>query len=385
MTVPGSSAGTRTVPARDRFMDLVRVACMSAVVLLHWLSVMPYWRGDELADVNVVEVVPGLWPFTWAGDVMALFFFVGGFANWVSFETAAREGRPMAAYLRRRWQRLVVPTLVFLGAWLAADLVARLVAGRDAAPLSHVSIGNTIPFGPLWFLGVYLVLVTLTPWTIAAHRRWRLGVPVTMTLLVLAADLAAFRLDSGVPLVGNLLLVWAIPHQLGYFYADGTLRRLSERGCLAIMCGGLLALVALTSLPAYPRCLLCPRWTVLTIDAPTLSLVVAGLWLVGLALSVRRPVTRWLDDPRRWRVVARLNDLTMPVYLWHMTAYLLAALLLGGLGFVWGTDPTATWWWGRPAMVAVSGTILVGILVIVRAAVRSPVLTGRWRRSAGSP
>ena len=73
---------------RDRFIDLVRVTSMVVVVVLHWLSVMPDLTHGRVVDQNVVAVVPGLWPLTWAGDVMALFFFAGGYANWVSLATS---------------------------------------------------------------------------------------------------------------------------------------------------------------------------------------------------------------------------------------------------------------------------------------------------------
>lgn len=339
---------------------------MALVVVLHWLSVMPSWRAGQLVDRNVVEVVPPLWPVTWVGDVMSLFFFVGGYANWVSYADARLRGETVGAYLGRRYRRLLAPTFLFFGVWLGVDLGMVAVGAGAQAPLRHVSIGNTIPFGPLWFLGVYLVVIALSPWTIAAHRRWHAAVPAVMLVAVAGVDAVAFALDTGSPLVANLLLVWLIPHQLGYFYADGTLTKLSTATCVAIAFCGLLALWVLTSLPGYPRCLLCIRWKVMTIDAPSLSLVVAGVWLIGLALSLRRLLERRLSDPRRWRAVSRLNRLTMPVYLWHMTAYLVAAWALGGLGFVWATRATPAWWWGRPVMVGASALALGGILLALR-------------------
>jgi len=64
-----SSAKVDTAdPDTDRFIDLVRVTCMVTVVLLHWLSVMPTLTGGRVIDQNVVSVLPGLWPLTWAGD-----------------------------------------------------------------------------------------------------------------------------------------------------------------------------------------------------------------------------------------------------------------------------------------------------------------------------
>jgi len=170
----------------------------------------------------------------------------------------------------------------------------------------------------------------------------------------------------------NLLLVWLIPHQLGYFYADGSLRQLSVWACAGMAMTGLVMLAVLTSLPYYPRSLINPLWTVLTMDAPTLSLVADGLWLIGLALLLRRPAERLLADPGRWRVVSRANDLTMPVYLWHMTAYLVAVASLArlGAGFVYATQASAGWWWGRPGVMILSAAVLGGTLSVLGWAAR---------------
>jgi hypothetical protein len=299
---------------------------------------------------------------------MALFFFAGGYANWVSLTNSLLRGEPYGFFRARRVGRLLRPTFIFLGAWLAVDLLLRAVGLGSWSPLRHVAIGNTIPFGPLWFLGVYLVIVMLSPWSAAAHRRWRIAVPLVMVAGVGVADSQAFVRNSGAPLAANLLLVWLIPHQLGYFYADGTLRRLSAKACMAMAAAGLVMLTVLTSLPYYPRSLISPRWTVLTMDAPMLSLVADGLWLIGLTLLLRRPLERLLMDPGRWRIVSRANDLTMPVYLWHMSAYLVAAASLArlGAGFVYSTDASAGWWWGRPVIMVLSAAVLGGFLLAMR-------------------
>jgi hypothetical protein len=111
----GRSGDTLARPERGRFIDLVRVTAMSAVVLLHWLSVMPDLRAGKVIDQNVVAVVPGLWPLTWTGEVMALFFFAGGYANWVSLSSSLGRGESYAAYLDRRFRRLLRPTITFFG------------------------------------------------------------------------------------------------------------------------------------------------------------------------------------------------------------------------------------------------------------------------------
>lgn len=355
-------------PSRDLFIDLVRVASMAAVVVLHWLSVMPNLVGGMIVDVNVVDVEQGLWPLTWIGDVMALFFFVGGYANWVSLAHSHDRGESRATFVLRRYRRLLRPTFAFLGVWLAIDLLALAVGERDLSPLRHVSTGNTIPFGPLWFIGVYLVVIALAPWTVAAHLRWRVAVPVAMAMGVAIGDAVAFASNRGTPMAANLVLVWLVPHQLGYFYADGTLRRLSPSRCAALAAAGLVGVALLTSLPYYPRSLVAIRWKVLIMGAPMLSLVASAVWLVGLALLLRPVAERMLVDERRRRVLAVVNGQAMPVFLWHMTAYLIAASTLAwlGAGFVYRSAPDADWWWGRPVLLVTSALALSAILAVLR-------------------
>ena len=57
----------------------------------------------------------------------------------------------------------------------------------------------------------------------------------------------------------------------------------------------------------------------------------------------------------------------MPVYLWHMTAYLVAAALLArlGAGFVYATQASAGWWWGRPVVMVSSAAVLAVTLTVL--------------------
>lgn len=373
---PGEAA-----PVRDLYVDLLRVVSMLVVVVLHWLAVVPRIRDGTWVDINVVDVLPDLWPFTWVGDVMALFFFVGGYANWVSFHASLGRGESRRAFVVRRYRRLLRPTFAFLGVWLALDLLALAVGHRELSPLRHVTTGSTAPFGPLWFVGVYLVVIALVPWTVEAHRRWRVAVPVTMAAAVAVADCTAFALDSGTPLAANLVLVWLVPHQLGYFYADGTLARLAPARSAAMALTGLAAVALLTSLPAYPRSLVTVRWKVVIMGAPMLSLVAASVWLVGLALLLHPAGDRLLAHERWRRAVAWASSQAMTVFLWHMTAYLVAASVLAGIGVdvVYRTVPDTAWWWGRPVVFLASAAVLAATVAGLRS------LRGLARRRTASP
>jgi fucose 4-O-acetylase-like acetyltransferase len=379
-TTRSDAAAVQHPPGRDLYLDLVRLVAISVVVLLHWLSVMPDLRGGMVVDVNVVDVTTGLWPFSWVGDVMALFFFVGGYANAGSLDRAREAGRTTLQYVAHRYGRLLRPTFAFLGVWLGIDLLARVVGRADLSPLAHVSTGNTIPFGPLWFIGVYLVLIALSPLTLAAHRRWGVAVPAAMVAAVAVADALTFATGVSAFLALNLVLVWSVPHQLGYFYADGSLRRLPVRGRAAMALGGLLAVAILTSTPAYPRSLVTLPWQVSIMGAPMLTQVASAFWMVGLALLLQPLGERLLGRPAVRAVVERCTPLAMPVFLWHMTAYLVAASVLVwlGAGFVYGIRTDPVWWWTRPVLMAWSALALAAILLARRS-------LSRARRRGRSP
>jgi len=103
---------------RDRFIDLLRVACIVAVVLGHWATTTVVWEPDRVLSVNALSVVPWTRAATWLIQVMPLVFFAGGFANSVS----RRRTGSYLTYLDGRLGRLLVPTGAFLGVWLALGL-----------------------------------------------------------------------------------------------------------------------------------------------------------------------------------------------------------------------------------------------------------------------
>jgi hypothetical protein len=62
----------------------------------------------------------------------------------------------------------------------------------------------------------------------------------------------------------------------------------------------------------------------------------------------------------------------MTLFLWHMTAYLLAILALWPLGFGHEQDSTARWWIERPVWILVPGLILAAIVAAVGRLERPP-------------
>ncbi len=247
----------RTPATRDRHVDLLRAASILAVVLGHWSISVNHWERGLLRTTSAIGVTPGMWLATWVFQVMPIFFFVGGFSNLVAYRSFRRRGEPTSAFVRARVERLLRPSLVFLGAWSVVQVALHLLdVGRPAGPRvwggtrllrGMLPPASTLPFGPLWFLAVYLVVVAVSPWTIRLHERFRWWVPGILLAGSVVADVVGFGLGIPAARYANVGFVLLLPHQLGHFYADGTLGRLPRSFLWGMVAAGLGALVLLTN------------------------------------------------------------------------------------------------------------------------------------------
>lgn len=384
----------RTPETRDRYADFLRAASILAVVFGHWFIGIIWWQNGIIRTTSAVGLTSGLWLGTWFFQVMPIFFFVGGFSNMVAFDSYRRRGATTGAFVRNRIRRLLRPSLAFLGIWLAVQVVLHLadVAGPagpalwgDTKLLRGMNApAATVPFGPVWFLAVYLVVVSISPFTIALHRRFGLWVPAAMTAGTIAVDVIGFGMGLHLVRYLNVIFVLLLPHQLGHFYADGTLARQPRKVYWAMVAAGLGTLVLLTNdwmfrlfgnvrfdwfptIGYYPKTLLgTDVEPISNAYPPTMCFMAAGIWAVGAAMLLRPRLSQWLQSPRPWKAVISVNAVIMTLFLWHMTAYLLAILALWSLGFGHQTDSTARWWMERPLWILAPAAILVGIVALFR-------------------
>src|SRR5512143_473617 len=187
-----------TPASRDRVVDFLRAASIVAVVVGHWFIGLILWQDGIMRTHSAVGAVSWLWALTWCFQVMPIFFFVGGFSNLVSLDAAHRRGESSGSFVRSRVMRLVRPSIPFFLIWGAIDVALHLTnTGAPTGPriwgdttLLRLFLppGATLPFGPLWFLGVYLVVVAIAPWLVSLHRRFRWWVPAVMIAGAFASD-----------------------------------------------------------------------------------------------------------------------------------------------------------------------------------------------------
>ena len=381
-----------TPATRDRVVDFLRAASILAVVFGHWFIGIVWWQDGVLRTSSAVGVTTGLWLATWFFQVMPIFFFVGGYSNLVSLDAARRRGDSTAMFVGARVRRLLRPSLVFFAVWSVIVVGMHLLdVGAPTGPRIWPGVrllrlflppGATLPFGPLWFLAVYLVVVAIAPWLVSLHRRFRWWVPAAMIVGAVCADAIGFV--GGVSWVrwANVAFVLLLPHQLGFFYADGTFARLPRSFFWGMVVVGLAGLVVLTNPPmwelfgrarfdwfpgigAYPKSLLgTDVERVSNAYPPTLCFLLGGVWSIGAVMLLRSWLARWLEHARPWKATIFLNSVIMTLFLWHMTAYLLAVLTLWPMGLGHQHDSTAGWWLERPLWIGLSALYLAGLVAV---------------------
>jgi hypothetical protein len=204
----------------------------------------------------------------------------------------------------------------------------------------------------LWFLAVYLVVVSLTPIAIAAQQRWGLMVPAVLALGVVVIDV--LRLAGHVQYLDwvNYLLAWGALYQLGISWRAGLLAG-RRPALLAAASAVVLALVMW--LKIYPVSMIgVPGQTIDNTTPPTLALLAFAGAQTGIVMALAPALNRALSVIRVERVLSIGNQNIMALYLWHMIPVVIVAIV----GYPAGLLPqppvgTAAWWLARLEWVVI--------------------------------
>ena len=352
-----------TPDGRDRFVDFLRAFSIIVVVLWHWVFSVTQWVDGGLAMPNPVGEIPGLWTATWLLQIMPVFFFVGGYANLASWEAVEAGGGGGREFIAGRLRRLLKPIGLFVALWGATEIVGRLVIP------GYVSVWTWgfVVFVPLWFLGVYLGVVLLTPVTARLHLLGRELVIVLTGVALVIAELERVRFDQRWLWPLTSALVWVFVHQLGYFWRDGTLTvagAAGRRRAWALTIGGFGALVLLTNLGVYPRSMVSLAGEDSNILPTTPCIAALAVFQLGVAMLLRPAALRWLARRRPWTFTVGVNAVAMTVFTWHMTALVGAIGIYQLFGGELMASPTAAWWAQRPLWLLLPGILLAGLVAL---------------------
>lgn len=350
--------------SRDVAIDAIRTWSLAVVVLGHFIMQIVYWSPQGIpVGSNTLSSAPA-WPFiTWLLQVMPLFFLAGGAVNRASWE---RFNGTYAQWLWKRLQRLLRPTLFLLGILGVVFTVLTAVGNEEV--IEPLCIGMV---GPLWFLAIYVPVISLTGITSRWHQRYGLRVVVVLTIAAIVFDALRFTVNSNLS-IPNVLVAWTIAHQLGYFYADGVNR--SRVGLIAV--AALIGNIVLTQVfKLYPTSMVgLPSDATSNANPPSVAMVLHILFLCCGFMFLAERIRAFFSRPRPALLTAKFGVLAMSLYLWHMPVLVMSFWVLHIVGWdlptVWLGDGIVVpagpnyWLWMIP-WTATYGLLVYTVLRVV--------------------
>jgi len=275
--------------------------------------------------------------------VMPLFFYVGGYSHLTSWERARGRDESIWRFVWKRIKRLAIPALSLLGVWIAAGIALGAIFD-----LHWIGKAVLLVVSPLWFLAVYLMLVLLLPAFLWLHQRFDTIVLVWFAGLAGAVDILRFRYHHEWLGLLNMVFVWGLCHQLGFFY--DRLVTAARRTDWTLLWAGLFGLWGLVASNLYPGSMVGVPGERSNMAPPTLCIVALVLFQAGFAEVIRPWMEERLSRPRWARASDVINRFSMPLFLFHTTGMALSRAVQYAIagGENEATKPTGWWWLSRP-------------------------------------
>ena len=178
---------------RNQIIDVARVAAVVMVVVFH----STLFRMDLTPQGPVAhpwEPGPWWWPWSWLAMSVPLFFVASGYVAAIAVDRLEPGLEGYARYVIHRSLRLVGPLVLFVtvvvgaatwAAWQVGEPPPTLYPGpdRDSWLDAAASVSKDSLFF-LWFVAIWLALLSIAPLMVWAHDR---GGAVPVVVLGLAA------------------------------------------------------------------------------------------------------------------------------------------------------------------------------------------------------
>jgi surface polysaccharide O-acyltransferase-like enzyme len=348
-------------PVRDLAVDFYRVSGVVLIVLGHWLAGSVTYQDGHFGRQNPLVDQPWTQWLTWPFQAVPVFFLVAGYAGAVSWTRhRGTDDMPRKVWLRRRLARVLGPTAVYVGL-ISVVVVVLSVSGVARSVLNYAGWAVAMH---LWFLAVYLLVVSLTPIAVAAQSRWGLLVPVVLAAAVAVVDVASIH--GHVHHIGklNYLLCWGALYQLGIAWRGGLL---AGRRPVLLAAVSAVALALLIWLAHYPVSMIgVPGQTVENSSPPSAAMLAFACTQAGIAVAVAPTLNRMLRADFTKRLLHIANSNVMGLYLWHMIPVVIVAVV----GYPGGLLPqpiegTGQWWLARLEWVIILSLVTAVEMVLL--------------------
>ncbi|MGZ4584046.1 MAG: acyltransferase family protein [Mycobacterium sp.] len=348
-------------PARNLAVDFYRAAGVVLIVLGHWLAGSVTYQNGQFGRENPLLDMPWTQWLTWIFQAVPVFFFVAGYAGAVSWaHRRDADSFSRQAWIRHRLARVLGPTTVYVA--LVSVIVVVLEARH--VPGTVLEYAGWAVAMHLWFLAVYVLVVSLTPIAVAAHRRWGLMVPMVLAAAVVLVD--AVSLAGHVPYVGtlNYLLCWGLLYQLGIAWHGGLLT--GGRPVL-LAAGSAVVLTLLIRVGPYPVGMIgVPGEAIENTTPPTVAMMAFACTQAGLAMALAATLDRVLRHRPVQRVLSTANANVMALYLWHMIPVVIVAIVAYPAGLIpQPHEGSAAWWLVRLEWIAILSVVTAAELLLL--------------------
>jgi hypothetical protein len=174
------------------------------------------------------------------------------------------------------------------------------------------------------------------------------------------------RFGKGIEAAGwlNMVLIWSLAHQAGFFYQK--IVDAPRHNDWALMWAGLFGLVGLVGSGLYPGTMVgVPGERFSNIGPPTFVIVALLLFQIGTAELLRPGMRVRLRRPRWKKLNELVNEFSLPLYLVHSTGmalFLFLAWISFGIDMKKQARVDLGWWLTRP--VAIIGPLICTIPVL---------------------
>jgi hypothetical protein len=256
----------------------------------------------------------------------------------------------------------LLPVVPLLVAALVLELSAQSAGmGSCGSPAVGITCVTMMAVGPLWFLGVILLLTLATPLLARWWRGpWRVVMPLVVVLVTLVSDVVWISTGSSLPI--NEISVWLLIWFAGFAYADGSFDAVPARVWWWVAgVGGLMMVVLAVLGPYQPVVAASPRSMMTVLES------VVGL---SLLLALRRRIHASRDRPIVDLCVRHVGERTMGIYVWHGLAF---AVVFGSAALI-GVDLAS----GLGVPYLMQRALLVPLtLVLLVLVLRATAWTGR--------
>lgn len=390
-----SDLARKTPENRERVVDFLRAFSIICVVTGHWLiaSVVKDSDGNVVGSNALSDLRFG-WLLTWIFQVMPIFFFVGGYANYVGIRSFKRKNLGYAAYLTSRVRRMVKPVMAVLFVWVPVNFILdwRNVGSEDFSQLL-----SKIVTQPLWFIAVFITVTALSWPMYTLHQKYGPKFLLISAASPFLVDWMRFGFDNDS--IGYLnIFIWIWIHQLGFAYADGTLlanadtetSRVSTQmwkkfgglfmaivgGIGLFFCSGIkkfgdvdvihnfAKFCHIDDLP-YPASMVgLPGEKISNMNPPTIAIMFLAITQIGLVIIFRDRLQKMLQNHKMWTITVAVNSMILTIFCWHQSALTIVTLARFGLGINDVQVGTAHWWATRPLLLGAYALVLACIVPI---------------------